>query len=263
MSKGHRPSRCPACCICEVCGEPVERPVRGATPRRCTACRVCEVEWCNAPSVNRNLCNAHYQQVVVQGREPSRVRGRDEFPCTRCGRAWFPTRLGRETRCEDCRVCAVEGCNTPTGGRRSGTTGYCGMHYTRLYRQQVDDPHAPVPLVCTWCDAPFTLPAHTRLGGRKGRGCLCPDCAELRAAGWVSRRRFNGARPPEIVRMLHEQDGKCLVCGSAERRLGVDHGHGTGKVRAILCINCNSALGLLGEDASRIRALAAYIERFS
>lgn len=40
----------------------------------------------------------------------------------------------------------------------------------------------------------------------------------------------------------------------------VDHDHGTGKVRALLCHNCNVALGLLSENTKRIRGLADYLE---
>jgi len=50
-------------------------------------------------------------------------------------------------------------------------------------------------------------------------------------------------------RMLKEQDGKCLICGSKEdEKLHVDHCHETGKVRGLLCKTCNVCLGLLDED---------------
>jgi hypothetical protein len=41
----------------------------------------------------------------------------------------------------------------------------------------------------------------------------------------------------------------------------VDHDHKTGKVRGILCHKCNIALGLIGDDPARARALANYLER--
>lgn len=62
----------------------------------------------------------------------------------------------------------------------------------------------------------------------------------------------------------------CAVCRSHER-LHVDHDHTCcppgssprscgGCVRAALCHECNTALGLLREDPARIRALLAHIE---
>lgn len=56
----------------------------------------------------------------------------------------------------------------------------------------------------------------------------------------------------------------CAVCGvreeKAQRQLSIDHCHETGKVRGVLCFACNTALGKLGDDPERIRALAAYVE---
>lgn len=63
--------------------------------------------------------------------------------------------------------------------------------------------------------------------------------------------------------------GGCAVCGSAEN-LHVDHDHGCcpdgssprscGKcVRGVLCHGCNTALGLLKEDAGRIEALLRHV----
>lgn len=63
------------------------------------------------------------------------------------------------------------------------------------------------------------------------------------------------------------QDDKCRLCGnhaSANRHglLYVDHDHATGKVRALLCPNCNAAVGLFRDDASLMRAAANYVEEF-
>lgn len=73
-------------------------------------------------------------------------------------------------------------------------------------------------------------------------------------------------------RMFTEQGGVCAVCKQSETRrrpwskngeiqpLAVDHDHKTGEVRSLLCATCNSALGFMGEDPERIRALADYAE---
>lgn len=41
----------------------------------------------------------------------------------------------------------------------------------------------------------------------------------------------------------------------------IDHCHASGIVRDVLCRNCNSAIGLLGDDPKTIRRAAAYVER--
>ena len=61
--------------------------------------------------------------------------------------------------------------------------------------------------------------------------------------------------------MVAQQNGKCATCRRIPLRLCVDHCHATGVVRGLLCPECNSALGLLQEDQSRIRALADYISK--
>lgn len=62
------------------------------------------------------------------------------------------------------------------------------------------------------------------------------------------------------------QGGRCPICGTALdsatklRIPHVDHNHITGRVRALLCGRCNSALGLLRDDVAIVRAAANYLE---
>lgn len=42
--------------------------------------------------------------------------------------------------------------------------------------------------------------------------------------------------------------------------LSIDHNHTTGKIRALLCNNCNAAIGFLKEDPLIARAVANYLE---
>lgn len=43
---------------------------------------------------------------------------------------------------------------------------------------------------------------------------------------------------------LKLQEGKCKICGRHMDKPQVDHDHNTGKYRGILCIPCNSGLGV-------------------
>ncbi|MDQ3714717.1 MAG: endonuclease VII domain-containing protein [Actinomycetota bacterium] len=56
--------------------------------------------------------------------------------------------------------------------------------------------------------------------------------------------------------MLAKQDGLCAVCQMAPAG-HVDHDHDTGKVRGLLCFNCN---GGLGQFKDRIDILAAAVD---
>lgn len=75
-----------------------------------------------------------------------------------------------------------------------------------------------------------------------------------------------GLTADQHAAMLTEQGGVCAVCRnppSGKRPLHVDHDHDTGKVRALLCQGCNSALGMVKDDRSRLIGLVAYLDRFS
>jgi hypothetical protein len=68
----------------------------------------------------------------------------------------------------------------------------------------------------------------------------------------------------EYNKLLSDQNDVCAICKGVNkngRRLFVDHHHATGKVRALLCVGCNSAIGLLKEDAKLARILADYLEK--
>lgn len=83
-----------------------------------------------------------------------------------------------------------------------------------------------------------------------------------------NRRYLYGLTTGQFDALLAAQDGKCAICGTSEwpgraKSPHVDHDHVTGAVRGILCRNCNNGLGMFGEDASRLRAAAEYLEKFN
>lgn len=84
---------------------------------------------------------------------------------------------------------------------------------------------------------------------------------QARRFGWLLNREYK-LTPEQYDKMLASQGGVCAACKrkcAAKSRLGVDHDHATGIVRGLLCGKCNSALGLLGDSAERVEALADYI----
>lgn len=64
----------------------------------------------------------------------------------------------------------------------------------------------------------------------------------------------------EYAQMEEDQDWLCAICKqSSTQILCVDHDHETGKVRGLLCNNCNKGIGLLGDTLERLRSAAAYL----
>lgn len=55
--------------------------------------------------------------------------------------------------------------------------------------------------------------------------------------------------------------GVCDACHEPTAKRQIDHYHdGTGRIRGILCPNCNSALGHAHDDVARLRLLITYLE---
>jgi len=69
----------------------------------------------------------------------------------------------------------------------------------------------------------------------------------------------------EYNALLESQEEKCYICDvhkdDLKRGLAIDHCHETGKVRKLLCVNCNTALGLLKEDIEIMKKLIDYVEK--
>jgi len=79
---------------------------------------------------------------------------------------------------------------------------------------------------------------------------------------WVLRTKF-GITLLKYNEMLASQGGLCRGCSapsSAKGTLHVDHDHKTGRVRGLLCVACNTAIGLLQDDPSLCRRMADYLE---
>lgn len=60
------------------------------------------------------------------------------------------------------------------------------------------------------------------------------------------------------------QNGCCAICGSHQskfsRALSVDHCHTTGKIRNLLCINCNFLLGYSKESLITLQTAIEYLK---
>jgi hypothetical protein len=68
-------------------------------------------------------------------------------------------------------------------------------------------------------------------------------------------------------RMFRNQAGCCAICkkhvSQQKRRLSVDHNHVTGKVRALLCDNCNGGIGKLMDDPDLVLKAYEYLKEFT
>lgn len=126
----------------------------------------------------------------------------------------------------------------------------------------------PVPIMkrCSSCgqNKPHKDFHHSK-GTKDGLQGNCKSCntAQAQAAEWKNA----GINIDEAgyQRLLESQGGKCAICGAEKshggKRLAVDHVHLTGIIRGLLCTDCNTGIGILGDDPDRLRNAADYVQR--
>ena len=80
----------------------------------------------------------------------------------------------------------------------------------------------------------------------------------------LNLKRCYGITIEQYNQMFNVQEGKCKVCGKHQSELyqplGVDHNHTTGKVRGLLCPNCNSILGHAKDNTDTLQKVIIYLK---
>jgi hypothetical protein len=103
-----------------------------------------------------------------------------------------------------------------------------------------------------------------------GRASYCKLCVSSNSKTWYLTkgrerwlRKTYGIGLDEYNALVEKQEGRCAACGRLPegRALDVDHDHTYGRVRGLLCMRCNLAIGHLGDDPDAIVALAMYLLR--
>lgn len=118
----------------------------------------------------------------------------------------------------------------------------------------------------------------------KGIGYWCKSCANLEAKTRYHKtikhdptyrekerdrrmKRKFGISMQERKDMLKSQDSKCAICRVQLSDTGhlthTDHDHVTGKVRGILCTNCNRGLGHFQDSQNIIEKALTYLNTHS
>jgi len=85
-----------------------------------------------------------------------------------------------------------------------------------------------------------------RSTGRKDS--TCKACRIIK-----QRERTLGVTQETYLELLTKQGGRCGICqkrlySKRYKAFAVDHDHSTGKIRGLLCTQCNTGLGLFKDD---------------
>ncbi|MFF3348628.1 endonuclease VII domain-containing protein [Streptomyces sp. NPDC002779] len=99
---------------------------------------------------------------------------------------------------------------------------------------------------------------HRNATASDGLSTRCKACRAVEGRAGHLKRHY-GLTEAERDAMVASQMGLCVICLKAPA-VHVDHCHKTGRVRGVLCFNCNSAIGKLGDDPDAVRRAAAYLE---
>jgi len=83
--------------------------------------------------------------------------------------------------------------------------------------------------------------------------------------------RKKGIAPPaitskELFQLRLDHNGLCDCCGRLEfsdstRSFHLDHDHKTGKVRGLICAQCNMGLGYFEDSTTLLRLASDYLDR--
>ena len=111
---------------------------------------------------------------------------------------------------------------------------------------------------------------------RDGHHTICKICNGIKAREWKKSNpervkdtdylRTYGISFKDFGDLLSAQLNRCVICGTASedcprQTLFIDHCHKTGKVRGLLCLHCNTAIGMFKDSPDVCIRAAAYLTK--
>lgn len=109
----------------------------------------------------------------------------------------------------------------------------------------------------------FCKRGHELSAAGRGKDGRCLLCRRDRVKRWIKLNRY-GISQALYDQMTSLQNNKCAICDDhpkEESVLQIDHCHFTGKIRGLLCRNCNFILGLAKDNAGILRRAAEYLSQ--
>ena len=164
--------------------------------------------------------------------------------CARCGEvksraAFAPKRTNLDGLQHRCRDCAAE-----SDRKRQQAMG------------RAVPPRGTVPEGHKYCQGCGEIKPLSEC--HRGKASRCKACRIDDNRVQHLKRRY-GLTEAERDQLIASQGGVCCICLAAPATQ-VDHCHETGRVRGVLCFNCNSGLGLLRDDPEAMDRAADYLE---
>jgi hypothetical protein len=221
--------------------------------------RVLRARVFNAPDRTRRFCSRQ-----CRGESVRKVRPR---PCAGCGEAFTPVREGqlccsykcsRDHRRPEARAC--EFCKKGFQPERVNGPRFCSRACSGAARRTSS---GLLDRMCGSCPKVF----HPKSERHRFCSRACFQRSQVKVVDVKSPVLYIGGevRKRKLRADLFAlQKGVCAACSREllpGRGTMIDHCHSAGHARALLCNGCNTALGMCGESAERLRALADYADR--
>ena len=140
--------------------------------------------------------------------------------------------------------------------------------------------------ICSVCKEPKELYLfYVSIRAKDGRQHRCVECSKVLTQKATKQWRLNnpdrvkasskrtkiklkyGLSAENLVELFDEQNGHCAICGilldfnapSKHNKPHLDHDHKTGIARGILCLTCNTGIGMFNDDAYLLEAARNYL----
>lgn len=227
---------------------------------------LCAESDCDSPVIARDLCSKHYQRAKYHGTLPPR-----EFPvreCGVCGTRFQGVRSNVRYCSQPCmdrakyerylpprRYTTCEHCGVPLDARRRDAafcSEKCGSDARNAQASaarwaETESSRQP----CRGCQG--AIPAR-----RQRNTQYCSDKCKI-----ASRRHQTYGLTKAKLDVLLAQHEVCAICDTDDwggKGPQVDHCHTSGRVRGVLCTNCNIGLGNFRDDPDCLRRAVEYLE---
>ena len=172
--------------------------------------------------------------------------------------------------------CSIDNCLRV----RRYKNGHCGIHYNQIRRLGCisGNPVRSTCLngcvywmeskgVCGKCDEKKQRlnPKRKEYLARKAMEYYKKDPEKFKKRLRIANRKYAyGLSEIDFQGLLLRQDNKCAICRTDNNKgvsFSVDHNHDNGKIRGLLCNQCNRGIGLLKENINILTSAIKYIEQ--
>lgn len=220
----------------------------------------CKIDGCSARARQRGRCKKHYRLWRLENPEPSLLKEPEYHKAVHASPYWYLWKVRKD--------------KGQLGPEWLSTDRFAQDIHPRPKDhslQRIDDslPFGPdnfywKPKIIQQEGEPI---GDMRLRQRLDLLTRVPDFERMR----MLKRRYNMTMEEFDVRLAKQRFG-CAICKRPETSLGrsrkvkclaVDHCHSTGKIRGLLCYDCNVTLGRMGESIERLEAMIGYIRKHS